>query len=88
MKRVILAAVFIVAMSAFAAAQSSSAKQTSKNSNLPVKKSVVVKSNTEKTVLKQEASSNAKSDSTIKLVLALPKISDTTALPPVKKDEE
>ena len=85
MKRVILAAAFVVAFSGFAAAQSTSAKQAS---NKTVKKTVPVKTNAAHTVLRQETSANAKSDSTIKLVLAVPQISDTTALPPVKKDEE
>jgi uncharacterized cupredoxin-like copper-binding protein len=90
MKRVILAAVFVVAISGFAAAQSTSAKQAT------VKKGVTVKSTTKHTVLKQEASANAKSDSVIKnaksdsvkLLLPVPKISDTTAMPVVKNDEE
>lgn len=87
MKRVILAAVFIVAISGFAAAQSTSAKQVSKPLKATVKKSVPAKNNTN-TVLRHDDSATAKSDSTIKLVLPIPKISDTTALPTVKKDEE
>lgn len=88
MKRVILAAVFIVAISGFAAAQSTSAKQSTKPVKATVKKSVPVKSNSTHTVLRHDDSAAAKSDSTIKLVLPVPKISDTTALPPVKKDEQ
>lgn len=88
MKRVILAAVFIVAFSGFAAAQSTSAKQTSKSNKVIVKKSVSVKTNSANTILKQETSANAKSDSTVKLVLMVPQISDTSALPPVKKNDE
>lgn len=88
MKRVILAAVFIVAFSGFAAAQSTSAKQTSKSNKVIVKKSVPAKTNSANTILKQETSANAKSDSTVKLVLMVPQISDTTALPPVKKKDE
>lgn len=87
MKRVILAAVFIVAISGFAAAQSTSAKQATKPGKATVKKSVPVKSNAN-TVLRHDDSATAKSDSTIKLVLPVPKVSDTTALPTVKKDEE
>lgn len=88
MKRVILAAVFIVAISGFAAAQSTSAKQATKPGKATVKKSVPAKSNTN-TVLRHDDSAAAKSDSTvIKLTLPVPKISDTTALPTVKKDEE
>lgn len=88
MKRVILAAVFIVAISGFAAAQSTSAKQATKKEKTTVKKAVPVKQNAKHIVLKQEDSANAKADSTIKLVLPVPKISDTTALPPVKKEEQ
>jgi hypothetical protein len=87
MKRVILAAVFIVAFSGFAAAQSS-AKQPTKPGKATVKKSVSAKSNNSNTVLRHDDSATAKSDSTVKLVLPVPKISDTTALPKVKKDEE
>lgn len=88
MKRVILAAVFIVAFSGFAAAQSTSAKQASKSNKAIVKKSLPAKSNSANTILKQETSASAKSDSTIKLVLMVPQISDTSALPPVKKNDE
>jgi hypothetical protein len=88
MKRVILAAVFIVAISGFAAAQSTSAKQATKPGKATVKKGVPAKVNTTHTVLRHDDSATAKSDSTIKLILPVPKISDTTALPPVKKDEE
>jgi len=88
MKRVILAAVLVVAISGFAAAQSTSAKQAIKPAKATVKKSVPAKSNTTRTVLRHDDSATAKSDSTIKLILPVPGISDTTALPTVKKDEE
>ena len=89
MKRVILAAVFVVTIGGFAAAQSTSAKPATKNSQTAtVKKGSAVKPNDKKTVLKQEASSNAKSDSTVKLILPVPQISDTTAVPKVKNDQE
>jgi len=84
MKRVILAAVFIVAISGFAAAQSSSAKSPSKQ----VKTTTVKKtstSNSKQAVLKQENSSDAKSDLQVKLLLTpMPVVSDSTAIPVVK----
>lgn len=86
MKRVILAAVFIVAISGFAAAQTTSAKPATKQGKAPVKKAQKVNTNT---VLKQEASANAKADSTVKLILPVPKVpEDTTAIPAVKKDQK
>lgn len=88
MKRVILAAAFIAATSGFAAAQSTSAKQATKQEKATVKKGTPVKTTNKNTVLKQEASANAKSDSTVKLILPVPKPKDTTALPDVKKGDE
>lgn len=94
MKRVILAAVFLVAFSGFAAAQSKSAKPASKQVPKTVKKSSTVQGSSKHTVLKQEASADAKSDSvinrndtTIKLPLILPVVSDSTAIPVVKNDD-
>jgi hypothetical protein len=86
MKRVILAAVFIVAISGFAAAQTTSAKPATKQGRATVKKVPKVNTNM---VLKQEASANAKADSTIKLILPVPSIpADSTAMPVVKNDQE
>lgn len=87
MKRVILAAAFVVAISGFAAAQSTSAKTTStKNEKAVVKKDT--KKSSKNTVLKQETSANAKADSTVKVVLPVPKPVDTISMPPVKKSDE
>ena len=87
MKRVILAAALVVAISGFAAAQSTSAKTTSnKNEKAVVKKDT--KNTSKNTVLKQETSANAKADSTVKVVLPLPKPIDTSSMPPVKKNDE
>ena len=84
MKRVILAAVFIVTISGFAAAQSTSAKSPSK----PVKTTTIKKttpSNSKQSVLKQENSSDAKGDLQVKLLLTpMPAVSDSTAMPVVK----
>jgi hypothetical protein len=89
MKRVILTAAFIVAISGFAAAQSTSAKPTShKQEKATIKKGPVTKTDSKNTVLKQEASANAKSDSTVKLILPMPNPSDTTAMPAVRKSDE
>jgi len=89
MKSVILTAVFVVTISGFAAAQSTSAKPaTKKNQTATVKKGPAVKPNDKKTVLKQEASANAKSDSTVKLILPVSQIPDTTAVPKIKNGEE
>jgi hypothetical protein len=85
MKRVILAAALTVMISGFAAAQSSSAKQATKQEKATVKKAPA-KFSSKKTVLKQEASSNAKSDSAVKLRLPVPK--DTTTIPVVKNEQE
>lgn len=89
MKRVILAAVFVVALSGFAAAQSTSAKPaTKKSQTATVKKGSTVKPGTKKTVLKQETSADAKSETTVKLVLPVPQpIPDSTAMPQVKNED-
>jgi hypothetical protein len=89
MKRVIISAACILLISGCAAAQSTSAKQ-------PVKKEATLKKATapkidvnDKTVLKQEASANAKSDSSVKLLLTIPNFPvDSTAVPIVKKNDE
>jgi hypothetical protein len=90
MKRIIFAAVIIIAFSGFAAAQSTSAKPaTKKSSTTSVKKASTVKPKAKNTVLKQEASANAKSESsTVKLVLPVPQtIPDSTAMPRVKNED-
>jgi hypothetical protein len=88
MKKVILAAVFIIAISGFAAAQSTSAKHASnQQGKATVTKGSATKTNAKSTVLKQETSASAKSDSTVKLILLAPKPSDTTALPKVKNED-
>lgn len=88
MKRVILAAVFVVAISGFAAAQSTSAKSSTKSvKSATVKKSTTVNCSSKHTVLKQETSASAKSDSTIKLQLPLPIIADSTAMPVVRNED-
>ena len=88
MKRVILAAVFVVALSGFAAAQSTSAKlATKKSQTATVKKGSTAKPGTKKTVLKQETSANAKTE-TVKLVLpVIQAIPDSTAMPKVKTED-
>lgn len=88
MKRVILAAVFVVALSGFAAAQSTSAKPaTKKSQTATVKKGSTAKPVTKKTVLKQETSANAKTE-TVKLVLpVIQAIPDSTAMPKVKTED-
>jgi beta-lactam-binding protein with PASTA domain len=88
MKRVILTAAFIVAISGFAAAQSSSAKQANKQEKAIIKKGPAEKTSNKNTILKQETSANAKADSTVKILLPVPKPSDTTAMPAVKKSDE
>ena len=87
MKRVILAAAFVVAISGFAAAQSTSAKTTSTKNDMAVVKKDTKKSS-KNTVLKEETSANAKADSTVKVVLPVPKPVDTISMPPVKKSDE
>lgn len=90
MKRVIISAACVLLISGYAAAQSTSAKKaTSTEEKATVKKATAPKTESgQKTVLKQEASANAKSDSAAKLVLPIPKFPvDTTSLPPVKKKD-
>jgi hypothetical protein len=85
MKRIILAAAFILTISGFAAAQSTSAKPASQKAI--VKKGPAVRTTSKNTVLKQEESSSAKVDA-VRLVLPVPAmIADSTAMPAVKKDE-
>jgi hypothetical protein len=89
MKRVILAAVFVIGISGFAAAQSTSAKPaTKKSQTATVKKGTTVIPGAKKTVLKQEASANAKSETVVKLVMPIPQaIPDSTAMPKVKNED-
>lgn len=89
MKRVILAAVFVVAISGFAAAQSTSAKPaTKKSQTTTVKKGTAVKPGSKNTILKEEASDNAKSETVVKLVMPIPQaIPDSTAMPRVKNED-
>lgn len=88
MKKIILAAALIAVFSGFAAAQSTSAKTATKSEKATVKKSPTVKiSDSKSTVLKQEASANAKGDSAMRLILPSYVAVDTTAaLPKVKND--
>lgn len=90
MKRIILAVALIFALSGIAAAQSGSAKQATKKEEKAVnKKGPGQKADSTKTVLKQETSANAKSDSSVKLVLPIPKFPvDSTSLPVIPKKEE
>ena len=85
MKKIILTAALLVALSAFAAAQSTSAKPATKQEKVTVKKGPAHPDNNNKTVLKHETSGSAKSDSAVKLVLLPTNSVDTTAaLPKVK----
>jgi hypothetical protein len=88
MKRVILAAVFVVTISGIAAAQSTSAKPATKTGQTTtVKKTSTAKPSTKNTVLKQETSANAKSETTVKLTVPAPQaIPDSTAMPKVKDE--
>jgi len=88
MKKIILTAVLTVAISGFAAAQSTSANQATKQEKAIVKKGASTKPNNKNTVLKQETSSNAKGDSTVKLVLLPPNPVDSSAALPKVKNEE
>lgn len=91
MKRVIISAALILLVSGYAAAQSTSAKTaTNKEEKATVRKGTASKTSpNNKLVLKQEASANAKGDSSVKLILPIPKFPvDSTAVPVVKKDEE
>jgi len=87
MKKIILSAAFVVAISGFAAAQSTSAKPATKQEKATVKKGAANTEN-KNTVLKQETSANAKSDSAVKLVLPPPNPFDTTAAMPKVKDKD
>ena len=88
MKRIILAAALTLTISGFAAAQSTSAKPaTKKSQTATVKKGSTAKPGTKKTVLKQETSANAKTE-TVKLVLpVIQAIPDSTAMPKVKTED-
>ena len=91
MKKIIFAAVFMITISGFAAAQSTSAKPaTKKSQTTTVKKDSKAKSNTKSTVPKQEASRDAKSDVTaVKLVLPMSAaIPDSAAVPRIKNNKE
>ncbi len=91
MKKVIISAALVLLVSGFTAAQSTSAKQatTKKEKATTVKKGTAPKIDPSKTVLKQETAANAKSDSSVKLVLPVPIFpADSTSLPVVKKDDE
>lgn len=89
MKKVILAALFTIAISGFAAAQSTSAKPAPKKSQTTsAKKNSTVKPASKSTVLKQEASAEAKSATAVKLVVPQPQaIPDSTAMPKVKNED-
>jgi hypothetical protein len=88
MKRVLFAALTI-AMSTFAAAQSTSAKPATKpQEKTTVKKSTAAKSNKSVT-LKQETAANARTDLSLRPLLPLANFTaDTTAIPAVKKDQK
>jgi hypothetical protein len=90
MKRVIISAAFLLLISGYAAAQSTSAKQaTTPQKKVQAKKGAAIKNDPKKTVLKQEASADAKSDSSVKLVLPIPKFPvDSSSVPVVKRDQE
>jgi hypothetical protein len=89
MKKLICSAAFILAISGFAAAQSSAKPVVKKETKASTQKSPAVKKNsTKNTVLKQETSANAKND-TGRLILPIPKFAlDTTAVPIVKNEQE
>ena len=88
MKKIILSAAFIIAISGFAAAQSTSTKPATKQEKATEKKGPANKTENKNTVLKQETSANAKSDSAVKLVLPPPNPFDTTAAMPKVKDKD
>ena len=88
MKKIILTAAFVVALSGFAAAQSTSAKPAAKQEKAPVKKGPASTDNNNNTVLKHETSGNAKSDSPVKLVLFPVNPVDTTAALPKVKNKD
>jgi archaellum component FlaF (FlaF/FlaG flagellin family) len=87
MKKIIFSAVFIFALYGYAAAQNSTTKSkqaTTKEEKATVKKGSAQKKNSaSKTTLKQESSSNAKSD-TVRVKFPVPKPivgPDTTSYP-------
>jgi len=88
MKKILLSAAFVVAISGFAAAQSTSTKPAAKQEKATVKKGAANSKENTNTVLKQEASANAKSDPAVKLVLLPPNPVDTTAALPKVKDKD
>jgi ABC-type glycerol-3-phosphate transport system substrate-binding protein len=88
MKKILLTAAFVVALSGFAAAQSTSAKPATKQEKATVKKGSATNTESKNTVLKQEASANAKAESAVKLVLIPPTPVDTTAALPKVKDKD
>jgi hypothetical protein len=88
MKKILLTAAFVVAISGFAAAQSNSAKPATKQEKATVKKGSANNTEKKKTVLKQETSANAKTDGAVKLVLLPPNPVDTTAALPKVKDND
>jgi len=88
MKKIILTTAFVIAITGFAAAQSTSAKPATKQEKATVKKGSANNTENKNTVLKQEASANAKADSAIKLVLPLPNRIDTSAALPKVKDSD
>jgi hypothetical protein len=89
MKKIILTAAFVVALSGFAAAQSTSTKPAAKQQEkATVKKGPASTENNGNTVLKHETSANAKSDSAVKLVLLpVDPVDTTAALPKVKNKD-
>jgi len=88
MKKYILSAALIICISGFAAAQTSSQRKATKpQEKATIQKAIVQKKGTSnKTVLKQESSANAKNDS-VKLILPVPNFfADSLALPKVKNE--
>lgn len=88
MKKYILSAALIICISGFAAAQTSSTKQATKpQEKATIQKGIVQKkAGSNKTVLKQESSANAKNDS-VKLILPVQSfVADSLALPKVKNE--
>ena len=68
--------------------QITGAKPATKQEKATVKKGSANNTENKNTVLKQEASANAKADSAIKLVLPLPNRIDTSAALPKVKDSD
>jgi hypothetical protein len=88
MKKIILTAALVVALSGIAAAQSTPAKPATKQEKVTVKKGTANTDNNNNTVLKHETSGNAKSDSAVKLVLLPVHPVDTTAALPKVKNKD